>query len=58
MFENSIGDVSIRGLNLKSHHVFKGWVNAAPRLQHEEMEEFLRYKEREARLKSLKSEQR
>ncbi|EYB82390.1 hypothetical protein Y032_0361g3483 [Ancylostoma ceylanicum] len=40
----------------KTGAVIKGWVNAAPRLQHEEMEDYLRYKEREARLKALKSE--
>ncbi|ETN79638.1 hypothetical protein RB195_011479 [Necator americanus] len=41
----------------KTAMVIKGWMNASPRLQHQEMEDFLYFKEKEARLKSMKSEQ-
>ncbi|WKY02635.1 hypothetical protein Q1695_016141 [Nippostrongylus brasiliensis] len=34
----------------------KTWSNATPRLQHQEMEDFLRYKEIEARSKAQKAQ--
>ncbi|XGW14241.1 hypothetical protein V3C99_000515, partial [Haemonchus contortus] len=42
---------------LKAGLLVKGWIMAPPRLLHEEMEDFLTYKENEARLRALEKEQ-
>ncbi|VDL67564.1 unnamed protein product, partial [Nippostrongylus brasiliensis] len=36
--------------------IIQTWSNATPRLQHQEMEDFLRYKEIEARSKAQKAQ--